>query len=222
MEILRDREDAGKRLAGALAHYAGRADTLVLALPRGGVPVAYEIARILDLPLDVLLVRKLGVPGHEELAMGAIAWDHIRVLNEDIVESLHIPDEAIEDAVAREQAVLQQRNTLYRNDRPPPPVKGKKVIVVDDGLATGATMKAAVAALRQAGAGFIVVAVPVGAASTRNELADLADEVVCLATPQPFYGVGQWYADFSQTSDTIVLDLMARSTVPGDGRGEAE
>jgi len=210
MELLQDRHDAGKRLAGALSQYTGRQDTVVLALPRGGVPVAYEISRILDLPLDVLLVRKLGVPGHEELAMGAIAWDHIRVLNEDIIKELNISDRAIEDAVARESVRIRQRNKRYRDDLPPPHVEAMTVIVVDDGLATGATMKAAIAALRQAKAGKIVVAVPVGAAATRNELDELADEVVCLDTPRPFHGVGQWYADFSQIDDTLVEELLSK------------
>ncbi len=220
MEMLQDRHDAGKRLAGALSHYAGRTDTVVLALPRGGVPVAYEISRVLDLPLDVLLVRKLGVPGHEELAMGAIAWGDIRVLNDDIIKELNISEDAIEDAVARESELIRQRNILYRDNRPPPLVEGKTVIVVDDGLATGATMKAAIAALRQAGAERVVAATPVGASQTRDELLALADEVVCLATPYPFYGVGQWYADFSQISDTLVKDLLnkCRSRRTGEVR----
>lgn len=215
-----NRRDAGRQLADALAAYGHRENTLVLALPRGGVPVAYEVARKLALPLDVWLVRKLGVPGHEELAMGALAMGNIRVLNDEIIEQLNLGTEVVEEVALKELAELERRNGQYRGNRPPPVVEGKTVIVVDDGLATGATMKAAVAALRQADAARITVAVPVGAAQTSRELNMQADAVVCLKTPEPFYGVGRWYADFSQTTDREVQDLLAAPSRNG-GRREA-
>lgn len=209
--VFKDREHAGRRLAEALSKYADARNALVLALPRGGVPVAYEISSKLHLPLDLLLVRKLGVPGHEELAMGAIAWGHIRFFNDDIIKGLNIAQQEIDQVIDREQRTLVERNALYRKDSPPPSVEGMTVIIVDDGLATGATMKAAVTAMRQAAAAKIVVAVPVGAPSTCIELESLADEVVCLSAPEPFYGVGRWYADFSQTTDREVTDLLERA-----------
>jgi len=218
--IFANREEAGRRLAEALSDYSDKADTLVLALPRGGVPVAYQISSRLHLPLDLLLVRKLGVPGHEELAMGAIAWGQIRYFNDDIIRSLNISREEIDRIIDREQRILVERNALYRNDGPPPDVEGKTVIIVDDGLATGATMKAAVAAMRQAGAGNVIVAVPVGALSTCIELEALADAVVCLSSPEPFYGVGRWYADFSQTSDFEVQDLLEKAAMDTAGPRE--
>lgn len=211
-EQFKDRQEAGKYLAEALLEFSNNDNSLVLALPRGGVPVAYEVASALSLPLDVLLVRKLGVPGHEELAMGAIAWDHICFINQDIVRQLGIPENAIEHVIAKEQEELLRRNNLYRDDRPPPEIEGNTAIVVDDGLATGATMKAAVSTLRQAKAAHIVVAVPVGAPSTNYELEEIADKVVCLLTPEPFYGVGRWYADFSQVSDEEVQHLLAHAS----------
>ena len=218
--IFTNREEAGRRLAEALSDYEGEKNTLVLALPRGGVPVARQISHALHLPLDLLLVRKLGVPGHEELAMGAIAWGNIRYFNDDIVKSLNISRDEIDRVVDREQRVLVERNSRYRNDRPPPKVEDKTVIIVDDGLATGATMKAAVAAMRQAGAANIVVAVPVGAPSACADLESLADTVVCLSTPEPFYGVGRWYADFSQTSDFEVQELLEMAAADAAGSRE--
>jgi putative phosphoribosyl transferase len=209
--IFTDRSEAGRVLAGKLRKYAERTDVLVLALPRGGVPVAAEIARALHAPLDVFLVRKLGVPGHEELAMGAIASGGVRVINEDVVENLRIGDDIIESVAAEEQQELKRRQRLYRDDLPPPDVHGRTVIVVDDGLATGSTMRAAVAALRRQGAERIVVAVPVGAAETCSELRRLADEVVCAQTPEPFYAVGLWYRDFTQTTDQEVRDLLEQA-----------
>jgi predicted phosphoribosyltransferase len=203
-----DRAEAGKRLAEALAGYAGRTDVLVLALPRGGVPVAYEVARTLAVPMDLWLVRKLGVPGQEELAMGAIAGNDTRVLNQDIINVLNIDRTTIEGVIVKEQSELERRNLLYRQGRPSPAVEGKTIIIIDDGLATGATMRAAIASLRQAGAARIIAAVPVGAASTCGKIEQEADELVCLHTPEPFYGVGQWYNDFSQTPDESVLALL--------------
>jgi putative phosphoribosyl transferase len=203
-----DRAEAGKRLAEALADYAGRTDVLVLALPRGGVPVAYEVARTLAVPMDLWLVRKLGVPGQEELAMGAIAGNDTRVLNQDIINVLNIDRATIEAVIVKEQAELERRNRLYRQGRPSPDIEGKTIVIIDDGLATGATMRAAIASLRQAGATRIIAAVPVGAASTCGKVERDADELVCLYTPEPFYGVGQWYNDFSQTSDESVLALL--------------
>jgi putative phosphoribosyl transferase len=207
----RDRHDAGRQLADKLRPYANRRDVLVLALPRGGVPVGYEVAEALNVPLDVFLVRKLGVPGHEELAMGAIASGGVRVLNEELVRSLRVPASAVEAITAAEQRELARRERLYRGDRPPPAVRGRTVILVDDGLATGSTMRAAVEALRMEGAAHIVAAVPVGAPATCRELRDLADEVVCAITPEPFFAVGLWYEEFDQTSDREVQTLLAKA-----------
>jgi predicted phosphoribosyltransferase len=209
--IFRDRIEAGKRLAEDLADYADRPDVLVLALPRGGVPVAFEVAQALHAPLDIFLVRKLGVPGHEELAMGAIATGGVRVLNEDVIRGLRIPTEVIDAVSAQELRELERREHAYRGDRPPPDVKGKTVILVDDGLATGSTMRAAVAALRQQGPARIVVAVPVSAPQTCDEYRMGADEIVCAVTPEPFHAVGLWYRDFSQTTDEEVRELLNRA-----------
>lgn len=210
----RDRADAGRRLAASLARYAGRDDVVVLALPRGGVPVAFEVARALGAPLDVFLVRKLGVPGHEELAMGAIASGGTRVLNEEIVQTLGIPDRVIEVVAAREQQELARRERAYRGHRPAVDVQGRTVILIDDGLATGASMRAAAAALRRAGPQRLVVAVPLAAAETCEALRDEVDEVVCAWTPEPFHAVGFWYDDFSQTPDEEVRELLARAGDP--------
>jgi predicted phosphoribosyltransferase len=209
--LFRDRSDAGRQLAARVSAYANRPDVLVLALPRGGVPVGFEVARELNTPLDVFLVRKLGLPGQEELAMGAIATSGVRVLNDDVVQTLQIPEEVIDEVAAREQQELQRRERLYRDDRPPCPVRGRTVILVDDGLATGSTMRAAVAALRQQHPARIIVAVPVGAAQTCTELETEADEVVCIHTPEPFYAVGLWYSQFSQTTDAEVHELLGRA-----------
>ena len=210
----RDRTEAGQLLAKRLTAYANRLDVLVLALPRGGVPVAYEVARALGVPLDVFVVRKLGVPGHEELAMGAIASGGECVLNDDVVEALRIPRHVIEAASARELRELERRERAYRGDRPAPKVRGRTVILVDDGLATGATMRAAVHALRRLGPARIVVAVPTAAPSTCEEFRHEADECVCVITPEPFHGVGLWYEDFSQTIDDEVRDLLERAAAP--------
>jgi putative phosphoribosyl transferase len=209
--IFRDRCHAGQLLAAELAAYAGRSDVLVLALPRGGVPVAFEVARALGAPLDVFLVRKLGVPGHKELAMGALATGGVRVLNERVVRELGIPDAAIEAVAAEEQRELARRERDYRGDRPPPAVGGRTVILVDDGLATGSTMRAAVAALRRQGPARIVVAVPAAAPATCDQFRAEVDEIVCAVTPEPFYAVGLWYEDFSPTTDDQVRDLLARA-----------
>jgi putative phosphoribosyl transferase len=208
-----DRSEAGRILAEKLVVYAGRPDVLVLALPRGGVPVAFEVARALDVPLDVFVVRKLGVPGHEELAMGAIASGGVRVLNEDVIQALHPPFRVIEAVAARELEELGRRERSYRGDRPALQVRGRTVILVDDGLATGSTMRAAVKALRRLGPDRIVVAVPTAAPSTCAELGLEADECICCITPDPFYAVGVWYEDFSQTTDREVRDLLERATV---------
>lgn len=210
--IFRDRTDAGKYLAAKLAKYANRPDVLILALPRGGVPVAYEVAKQLGAPLDVFLVRKLGVPGYEELAMGALASGGVRVINEDVVRQLDIPAEVIDAVAETEQRELERRERAYRGDRPPPDVKGRIVILIDDGLATGSTMRAAAAALRKQGPARIVVAVPVSSPETCNEFRREVDEVVCAVTPEPFRGVGLWYEDFSQTTDEEVRDLLERAT----------
>ena len=209
--IFQDRTDAGRQLAEELLSYAGRDDVIVLALPRGGVPVAFEVAQRLGVPLDVFVVRKLGVPGHEELAMGAIASGGVRVLNEDVLYVLPDAQSIVEMVTAIECEELKRRERDYRSDRPAPEVRGRNVILVDDGLATGATMRAAAAALRQQGAAKIIVAVPVGAPITCHEIKSVADEVVCLQTPGSFMGVGQYYEDFSQTTDEEVRELLAAS-----------
>jgi putative phosphoribosyl transferase len=208
----RDRAEAGRALALLLSDYAGRPDVIVLALPRGGVPVAFEVAVALGVPLDVLLVRKLGVPGHEELAMGAIAGGGVRILNADVVNRLRIPAEAIDAAAAREGAELLRRDRDYRGDRPAPDVRGRTVILVDDGLATGSTMRVAVLAVRRRGPGRLVVAVPVAAPSTCEEFSEIVDEVICARTPEPFHSVGSWYEDFSQTTDDEVRESLVRAS----------
>jgi predicted phosphoribosyltransferase/dienelactone hydrolase len=207
----RDRGHAGQVLATRLAEYAGRGDVLVLALPRGGVPVGFEVAKALGAPLDVFLVRKLGVPGHEEFAFGAIASGGVRVLNEDVVRELGIPAWMIEAVAAREGEELARRERQYRGTRPAPDVRDRGVILVDDGLATGASMRAAAVALRHQGAARIVVAVPIGAPQTCDAFRDQVDDVVCAITPEPFHAVGLWYDDFSQTSDEEVRDLLRRA-----------
>jgi putative phosphoribosyl transferase len=206
----RDRHEAGQRLAARLTHYAGRPDVLVLALPRGGVPVAFEVARALNASMDVILVRKLGVPGQEELAMGAVASGGIHVLNDEVVDKLRIPAEVVQAVLAAEQAELLRREITYRGDRPFPMVSDRVVILVDDGLATGASMRAAAAALRQRHPARVVVAVPVAAPETCRALQTEVDEVACALTPEPFHAVGLWYEDFAQTSDEEVRDLLAR------------
>jgi predicted phosphoribosyltransferase len=207
----RDRREAGRLLAEKLAVYGDRPDLLVLALPRGGVPVAFEVAQALQVPLDVFLVRKLGVPGHEELAMGAVGTGGVRVLNEAVVAGLRIAPSVIEAVTAAQQRELAARERVYRGDRPPPEVRGHTVILVDDGLATGATMRAAVAALRRQEPARIVVAAPIAAPETCEELRAVADEVVCAVTPRPLHSVGLWYQDFAQTSDEEVRGLLARA-----------
>jgi len=207
----RDRREAGRRLAEKLTAYAGRPDVIVLALPRGGVPVAYEVARALEAPLDVYLVRKLGVPGQEELAMGAIATGGVVVLNEPVVRGLGIPRDVIDAVTAWQQGELERRQRLYRGEAPPPDVRGRTVILVDDGLATGATMRAAVAALRKQQPARIVVAVPTAPPETCEELRTETDDVVCAMTPEPFQSVGLWYEDFSQTTDDEVRELLAHA-----------
>ena len=207
----RDRAEAGRVLAEKLADYAGREDVIVLALPRGGVPVAYEVARALGAPLDVFLVRKLGAPGHEELAMGAIASGDVVVMNDEVVKAMNVQADEILDAIASERRELARREEVYRDGRPPADVQGKTVILIDDGLATGSTMRAAVTALRRQGPARIVVAVPIGATSTCAEFQSIADDCICAATPEPFRAVGLWYDDFSQTEDTEVAELLARA-----------
>jgi erythromycin esterase-like protein/predicted phosphoribosyltransferase len=205
-----DRAEAGRQLAAKLAAYTNRPDVLVLGLPRGGVPVAYEVARALGAPLDVFIVRKLGVPGYEELAMGAVATGGVRVLNEALVKRLGIPDYVIEAVAAREQEELKRRERLYRGGLPPPDVRGRTVILVDDGLATGATMQAAIRALRQQHPARIVVAVPIASREACEELREEVDDVICAVTPEPFHAVGLWYEDFSQTTDQEVREILAR------------
>ena len=195
-------------LAEALRPYAGRDDLLVLALPRGGVPVGFEVARALEAPLDVMLVRKLGVPGHEELAMGAIASGGVRIVSPDVMSAFGIPDRVLATVAAAKEQELQRRERLYREDRPLPDVSGKTVILVDDGLATGSTMRAAVATLRAMAAGRVVAAVPVAPPETCDALREVVDEMVCLLTPDPFLAVGAWYEDFSETSDETVRALL--------------
>jgi putative phosphoribosyl transferase len=206
----RDRVDAGQTLATHLRKYARRPDVLVLALPRGGVPVAYEVAKALDVPLDVFIVRKLGVPGHDEYAMGAVASGGIRVISDDVVRSLGLTDADVERVAQRELAELDRREQQYRGDRPEPQLHEKTIILIDDGLATGSTMKAAVKAIAAKRPGAIVVAVPIAAPETCRELADVVHEVVCAVTPEPFHAVGLWYDDFRQTTDEEVHDLLEK------------
>ena len=208
----RDRVEAGETLAGHLSDYRNRDDVVVLALPRGGVPVAREVARALGVPFDVYVVRKLGVPGHEELAMGAIATGGVRQVNRDVVDALGIPANVIDAVAAREQVELERREQTYRGQRPPASLKSKTVILVDDGLATGSTMRAAVMAVRQQQPARVIVAVPVGAVSTCADLATEADDVVCVRTPEPFVAVGLWYRDFTPTTDHEVRALLGKDT----------
>jgi len=213
--IFKNRADAGRKLAARLTRYADREDVLVLALPRGGVPVAYEVAKALNAPLDVFLVRKLGVPGHEELAMGAIASGGVRVINEELVNYLGIPMEVIDAIAAVEQRELERRAVAYRRNRPPPDVKDRVVILIDDGLATGSTMRAAAASLRLKKPRRIGVAVPVSSPETCDEFRHEVDEIVCAFTPQNFQGVGLWYEDFSQTADDEVRELLRQAMQAG-------
>jgi len=206
-----NRRDAGRTLATYLSRYAGRDDVIVLGLPRGGVPVAYEVAQALGAPLDLFLVRKLGTPGHRELAMGAIASGGIRVLNEDVVRWYSIPELVIEAVVREEQQELERRERAYREDRPAPDLRNRIVILIDDGLATGSTMRAAAQAVRERQPSRVVVAVPVGAGETCAELAAYADEVICARMPEPFSSVGQWYLDFDQTDDEEVRAFLQKS-----------
>jgi len=208
MGLFKDRRDAGRKLAQELSAYAGRSDVNVLALPRGGVPVAYEVALALGAPLDIFIVRKLGLPGHEELAIGAIASGGVRVLNNDIVQALNIPQRVIDAIAQGELKELERRERAYRGDRPAPEVRGRTVILIDDGLATGASMRAAVAGMRAQNPARIVVAVPTAAPETCEKIQPQVDEIVCVMTPQPFYGVGRWYEDFSQTTDEEVGMLL--------------
>ena len=207
----RDRTDAGRRLAAALSSYAGRSDLLVLALPRGGVPIGYEVARALRAPLDVILVRKLGVPGHEELAMGAIASGGVRIVSQDVVASLGIPDWVIAAAAASEEHELARRAHVYRDELPSPRIAGRTVLLVDDGLATGSTMRAAAAAVRSQRPERVVVAVPAAPGETCRSLREEVDEVVCLSSPEPFVSVGGSYENFSQTTDEEVRTLLERA-----------
>ncbi|MGI2902267.1 phosphoribosyltransferase [Tolypothrix sp. VBCCA 56010] len=209
--LFKDRRLAGQVLAVKLAAYANRADVLVLALPRGGVPVAFEVAKALNAPLDVFVVRKLGVPGQKELAMGAIASGNVRILLEDIIRQEKIATEAIEKVTAKEQQELNRRQTLYRGDRPKLAIAGRTIILIDDGLATGATMRAAIAALHKQQPEKIVVAVPVSSPQTYQEIKSLIDEIICADTPSPFYCVGLWYEKFPQTTDQEVRDLLNQS-----------
>lgn len=209
MSLYRDRRDAGRALAVALSKYEGEPRLLVLALPRGGVPVGYEVARALDADLDVFVVRKLGVPGHEELAMGALASGGVRVFRHDVISELEISAASIAAIVAKEQRELNRRERTYRGDLPPLRVKTRTVLLVDDGLATGSTMRAAIAGLKQLTPQRIVVGVPIAAPETCHELSREVDDMVCAATPQPFYAVGRWYEDFSQTTDQEVRELLA-------------
>jgi putative phosphoribosyl transferase len=222
MKRFEDRVQAGRVLAERLRpRFGGRSDVLVLALPRGGVPIGYEVARALGVPMDVFLVRKLGVPGHEELAMGAIAGGGVRVMNPSVLSMIDVPQREIDRVARMEEVELARRAEAYRGTRVGPDVKGRTVILVDDGLATGSTMRAAAAALKALGPDAVVVAVPVAARDTCDELAEEVDEVICLHTPEPFHAVGLWYEDFSQTTDDEVRELLeaARAARPSGPSG---
>lgn len=211
-EAFTDRRHAGRVLASRVTKYAGRDDVIVLALPRGGVPVAYEVAAALSAPMDVFLVRKLGTPGHRELALGAIASGGVRVVNQDVVQWYGISEAAIDRIAREEQEELERRERVYRDDRPAPDLANKIVVLIDDGLATGSTMRAAVQAVRARRPARVVIAVPVGAPQTCAELAVSADEVICARMPEPFSAVGQWYLNFEQTDDAEVRELLQKST----------
>ena len=220
MSRFRDRRDAGRRLAAKLQGYARRSDVVVLALPRGGVPVAYEVAEALNAPLDALLVRKVGVPGHEELAMGAIASGGVRVLDDELIAALDLGEDTLAAVSTEEQRELERRERLYRSGRPAPDVSGKAVLLVDDGLATGSTMRAAVQAVHALGPSEVVVAVPIAPPATCSELEEDADGVVCALTPEPFVSVGAWYERFGQIDDDEIIELLeraARSDAPTNG-----
>jgi predicted phosphoribosyltransferase len=216
--LFRDRTEAGRLLAEKLREYANRSDVVVLALPRGGVPVAFEVARALNAPLDVFVVRKLGVPGHEELAMGAIASGGVRVLNQDVLQALGISRGVVDLVAEREQRELQRREREYRDGRAPVDIRDRTVILVDDGLATGSSMRVAAIALKQKGPAEIIAAVPVGAPETCAQFESEVDKVVCAAAPEPFRAVGEWYRDFSQTSDEEVRDLLSEAARLTAGR----
>lgn len=214
VEPFGDRRAAGRELAQHLSDYADGDDVVVLGLPRGGVPVAYEVARALRAPLDMLVVRKLGVPGHEELAMGAIASGGVEVRNDQVIADARVDDELLEAVAGHERIELARRERTYRGDRPPVDVAGRTALVVDDGLATGATMRAAVAALRERGAAVIVVAVPIAAPAVCTEMGAIVDEIVCLRTPEPFVAIGLWYRDFEPTADDEVRGLIEDAADP--------
>lgn len=207
-KMYQNRIDAGQKLAEVLADYADKKDAIVLALPRGGVPVAHEVAKALSLPMDIWLVRKLGVPGQEELAMGAISVGDVIYINQEIVAMARVSQELINQTIAKKSMELKRRNKLYRQDQPSPLVKGKTVIIIDDGLATGATMHAAINSLRQAGATYIVAAVPVGSGSGCKKMVGIADKMICPYIPKAFYCAGQFYRNFSQTSDEEVQEIL--------------
>jgi predicted phosphoribosyltransferase len=211
MMKFKNRSEAGRFLSERLSAYADRRDTIVLALPRGGVPIGFEVATALHAPLDIFLVRKLGVPGQVELAMGAIATGGVRALNQDVIQYLGVPDELIDEVTAREQKELERRELLYRGGRPAQSAHGRVAILVDDGLATGSTMRAAATALRRQQPAKIVVAVPVGSEQVCNEFRYEMDEIVCGYTPEPFYAISLWYEDFSQTTDDEVSELLLRA-----------
>lgn len=211
MLLFQDRTDAGRQLAEKLDAYIGREGVIVLALPRGGVPVAYEVAQALQAPLDIFLVRKLGLPGHEELAMGAIASGGVRILNQEMINAMRIPGALIDAVSQREQQELARREQIYRDDNPSPLLQDQVAILVDDGLATGASMAAAVTALRAHNPEEIVVAVPLAAAESCELFAQRVDRIVCLETPDPFFGVGLWYEDFTKVRDEQVRDLLTRA-----------
>ena len=217
----RDRVEAGRVLAAKLTAYGNRTDVLVLGLPRGGVPVAYEVARELDAPLDVFVVRKLGMPGHEEYAIGAIATGGVRIINKEATRAFGVTNAEIEAVTAEEQLELARRERRYRDGRPPPAIAGRTVILVDDGLATGSTMRAAVEALRDEGPARLVVAVPTAAPETCQEIGALVDDMICAMTPEPFYAVGLWYEDFDQTTDEEVHDLLALASGASHGAGRS-